>query len=498
MKTETAAAVLALAASAGAFAPRALPHRMVMSPPKATIEVPLDVAPGWRPDSWRSRKAYQMPEYNDGEKLADAERILARQSPLVFAGECRDLHQELVAATNGQGFLLMGGDCAESFQEFNVNHVRDTFRVILQMALIMTFGGAMPITKIGRMAGQFAKPRSDPYEDRKGVKLPSYRGDIVNGEEFTAEARENDPYRMVAAYHQSSQTLNILRAFATGGYADISRLHAWNLDFVDQTEPGSRYRQMATKVDESMRFMKAIGVDTADARFKQTKFYTAHECLLLPYEQSLTRLDSTTGKWYDCSAHMVWVGERTRQLDAAHLEFVRGIGNPLGVKISDKCTPDELLQLLDVINPTNTPGRVTLITRMNPDKLRKHLPELIRAVQREGRQVLWISDPVHGNTIKTDSGYKTRPFDKIRAELRAFFDVHAEMGSHAGGVHVEMTGEDVTECIGGSVSEILEADLAKRYHTYCDPRLNGMQSLELAFLIADRMRKDQGLPPLAL
>eukprot|EP00612_Vaucheria_litorea_P005534 CAMPEP_0171461870 /NCGR_PEP_ID=MMETSP0945-20130129/6138_1 /TAXON_ID=109269 /ORGANISM="Vaucheria litorea, Strain CCMP2940" /LENGTH=471 /DNA_ID=CAMNT_0011988289 /DNA_START=186 /DNA_END=1601 /DNA_ORIENTATION=+ len=450
----------------------------------------------WSVDSWRNKEAYQMPVYNDQEKLADAERILSRQSPLVFAGECRELHNELAKASEGKGFLIMGGDCAESFDEFNVNHVRDTFKVILQMALILTYGAAIPITKVGRMAGQFAKPRSDPFEIRNGIKLPSYRGDIVNGEQFTKDARENDPYRMIAAYHQSSQTLNILRAFATGGFADINRLHAWNLDFVKKTEPGSKYRIMAEKVDESLRFMKAIGVDISDSKFKQTSFYTAHECLLLPYEQALTRIDSTTDKWYDCSSHMLWVGERTRQLDAAHLEFVRGIENPLGVKISDKCSPDDLLKLLDIINPENVPGRVTLITRMSAEKLRNHLPILIKAVQKEGRKVLWISDPVHGNTIKTESGYKTRPFDAIRAELRAFFDVHAEMGTHPGGMHIEMTGEDVTECIGGSVDSISEADLSKRYNTYCDPRLNGMQSLELAFLVGDRMRKGKGLPPL--
>ncbi|CAM9173850.1 unnamed protein product [Phaeothamnion confervicola] len=453
-------------------------------------------AVGWTPSTWRSRKVNQMPIYDDIGKLEDAEQILARQSPLVFAGEVRALHKELIQATAGKGFLLMGGDCAESFNEFNVNHVRDTFCVLLQMALILTFGGSVPVTKVGRMAGQFAKPRSDNFEERSGVSLPSYRGDIINGEDFTPEARENDPYRMVAAYHQSSQTLNILRAFATGGYADISRLHAWNLDFVEQTEPGSRYRVMSTKIDEAMRFMKAVGVDTDAPAFKQTNFYTAHECLLLPYEQALTRMDSTTGRWYDCSAHMLWVGERTRQLDGAHLEFVRGIGNPLGVKISDKCTPDDLMQLLDKINPTNASGRVTLVTRMSPDKLRENLPELIRPIQREARQVLWVCDPVHGNTIKAPNGFKTRPFDAIRAELRAFFDVHAEMGSHAGGIHVEMTGKDVTECIGGSVNEIKVDDLNKRYGTLCDPRLNGAQSLELAFLIADRMRKGQGLPPL--
>jgi len=389
----------------------------------------------------------------------------------------------------------MGGDCAESFDEFNVDHVRDTFRVILQMSLVLTFGSAMPIIKVGRMAGQFAKPRSEPDEVRDGVALPSYRGDIINAEDFSPEARRNDPEKMVTAYHQSAQTLNILRAFSTGGYADISRLHAWNLDFVERTPEGSRYREFATKVDESLRFMRAIGVNTESPEFTQTNFFTAHECLLLEYEEALTRQDSITGRWYDCSAHMLWVGERTRQLDGAHLEFTSGIGNPLGVKISDKCTPDELLRILDTMNPQNLPGRITIIVRMGAEKLRKNLPGLIRAVQREGKSVLWISDPVHGNTRKTENGFKTRDFENIRAELRAFFDVHDEMGSHPGGVHLEMTGADVTECVGG-LSDVTENSLGDRYHTHCDPRLNGAQALELAFLIAERMRLKTGLPPL--
>jgi 3-deoxy-7-phosphoheptulonate synthase len=436
-----------------------------------------------------------MPVYDDAEELATAVTRIEKCSPLVFAGEVRSLHEQLARACQGQGFLLMGGDCAEAFNEFNVDHVRDTFRVILQMSLVLTFGSAMPVIKVGRMAGQFAKPRSDPDEVIDGVSLPSYRGDIINREEFTAEARRNNPNNMVEAYHQSAQTLNILRAFSTGGYADISRLHAWNLDFVDNTDEGSRYRKFATKVDESLRFMKAIGVDTASPAFTQTDFYTAHECLLLPYEQALTRKDSTTGKFYDCSAHMLWVGERTRELDGAHLEFIRGIGNPLGVKVSDKCTPEELIRICETMNPNNIPGRLTIIVRMGPEKLRKNLPGLIRAVQREGKSVLWMSDPVHGNTRKTDSGFKTRDFDNIRAELRAFFDVHDEMGSHPGGVHLEMTGEDVTECVGG-LSDVTEASLKDRYHTYCDPRLNGAQALEIAFLIAERMRIRTGLPPI--
>jgi len=389
----------------------------------------------------------------------------------------------------------MGGDCAESFKEFDVNHVRDTFRVLLQMSLVLTFGSALPVIKVGRMAGQFAKPRSEPDEVRDGVSLPSYRGDIINDEEFTPEARRNNPGNMVKAYHQSAQTLNILRAFSTGGYADLSRIHAWNLDFVEQTEEGSRFRKFATKVDESLRFMKAIGVDTNTANFKQTDFFTAHECLLLPYEEALTRIDSTTGRFYDCSAHMLWVGERTRDTDGAHFEFVRGIGNPLGVKISDKCTPEELIRICDSMNPQNIPGKLTIVVRMGAEKVRKNLPGLIRAVQREGKSVLWISDPVHGNTYKSATGYKTRAFDNIRDELIAFFDVHDEMGSHPGGVHLEMTGEDVTECVGG-ISEVTEETLKERYNTYCDPRLNGAQALELAFLIAERMRERTGLPEL--
>ena len=436
-----------------------------------------------------------MPVYDDEEELQAAVERMEKCAPLVFAGEVRSLHEQLARACHGQGFLLMGGDCAEAFNEFNVDHVRDSFRVILQMALVLTFGSSLPVIKVGRMAGQFAKPRSAPDEVRDGVSLPSYRGDIINSEAFTAEARRNNPNNMVEAYHQSAQTLNILRAFATGGYADLSRLHAWNLDFVEQTDEGSRYRKFALKVDESLRFMKAIGINTADDVFTKTDFFTAHECLLLPYEQALTRQDSTTGKWYDCSAHMLWVGERTRELDGAHLEFTRGVGNPLGVKISDKCTPEELLRIIDTMNPNNTPGKLTIIVRMGAEKLRKNLPGLIRAVQREGKSVLWISDPVHGNTYKTENGFKTRNFDAIRAELRAFFDVHDEMGSHPGGVHLEMTGEDVTECTGG-ISGVTEETLADRYNTYCDPRLNGAQALELAFLIAERLRLRTGLPPI--
>ena len=374
-----------------------------------------------------------MPEYRRGA-AADAEAELTRCAPLVFAGEVRELHEQLARACQGNGFLLMGGDCAESFAEHSVNNVRDTFRIILQMALVLTYGGGVPIVKVGRMAGQFAKPRSSNTETVDGVELPCYRGDNVNGEEFTLEARTPDPSRMVKAYHQCAQTLNLLRGFSVGGYADISRLHAWNLDFVAQTQQGSQYRALATKVDESLRFMKAIGVNTQTQAFTQTQFYTAHECLLLPYEQALTRQDSTTGRWYDCSAHLLWVGERTRQMDNAHLEFVRGIGNPLGVKVSDKCTPEQLLEMVD--RSTRRTRRAAHRHRAHGRReLREHLPGLVRIIQREGRNVLWISDPVHGNGFKAPDGYKTRDFVRIRDELRAFFDVHDALGTHAGGVH---------------------------------------------------------------
>ena len=446
----------------------------------------------WSVDSWKSLPIKQPPNYPDSGEVDRVVDKLSSCSPLVFAGEVRTLQESLSKVSSGEGFLLMGGDCAESFDEFSVDHIRDTFRVILQMALVLTFGASMPVVKIGRMAGQFAKPRSEPDEVIDGVALPSYRGDIINGEDFSAESRIHNPNRMIDAYHQSSQTLNILRAFSTGGYADISRLHAWNLDFVQQSPAGSKYATISNKIEESLKFMKAIGVDTSSPSFTQSNFYTAHECLLLPYEQALTRQDSITDRYFGCSAHMLWVGERTRQLDHAHIHFVSGIGNPIGVKISDKASPEELLEVINAVNPDNIPGRITIIVRMGAEKLREKLPILIKAVQREGKQVVWCSDPVHGNTIKTEDGTKTRPFEAIREELIAFFDVHDQMGSHPGGVHLEMTGEDVTECIGGNINEVLTGDLNKRYFTHCDPRLNGNQALELAFLIADRMRQSQG------
>lgn len=450
----------------------------------------------WSPSSWRSREIHQAVEYPNAKHLAAVESELAGCAPLVFAGEVRTLQERLAKATLGDGFVLMGGDCAESFNEFNINNVRDTFRVILQMALTMTYGGGQPITKIGRMAGQFAKPRSSTIEKRGDVELPAYRGDNINGEDFTVEARTPNPQRMLDAYHQCSQTLNILRAFAVGGYADISRLHAWNLDFMERTTEGSMYRTLASKIDESLRFMRAIGIDTTQSDLTQTEFYTAHECLLLPYEQALTRQDSTTGRWYDCSAHLLWVGERTRQPGCAHFEFVRGISNPLGVKISDNATPEDVLYILETLNPQNTPGRLSLITRMGADKIREKLPPLVKAVRDSGKAALWICDPVHGNTFKTDTGYKTRSYDAIKEELLGFFDVHARLGTHAGGAHLEMTGQDVTECVGGDVGEVTVNDLNRRYYTHCDPRLNGRQALGLAFEMAEAMRERQGLPSL--
>ena len=454
----------------------------------------------WVPNSWRSKEATQIPKYLDEDALKEAEEHLSKCAPLVFAGEVRTLQDQLADVAKGNGFVLFGGDCAESFDEFSVDHVRDTFRVILQMSLIMTYGGSQPVVKIGRMAGQFAKPRSEPFETIDGVTLPSYQGDNINKEQpFTEEARKADPQRMIQAYSQCTQTLNILRAFSTGGYASLSRLHEWTLEFVGKTPSGSRYRKMASKIEESLQFMKSCGIDIDGSPFSEVDFYTAHECLLLPYEEALTRVDTTTGKWYDTSAHLLWVGERTRQPGFAHFEFVRGLSNPLGVKISDKATPEDVLEILDTFNPKNIPGRVTLITRMTAEGIREKLPAIIKAVQDSGKHAIWVSDPVHGNGFKAENGFKTRSFEKIRDELEAFFDVHKEMGSHPGGIHLEMTGKDVTECLGGEMNAVtLEGDrgLATKYETHCDPRLNSMQSLELAFFVAEKMREIKGLPDL--
>ncbi|MDB9703664.1 3-deoxy-7-phosphoheptulonate synthase class II [Rhodospirillales bacterium] len=442
----------------------------------------------WTPKSWREKPVVQMPDYPDAAKLAGVEDALSRVPPLVFAGEARSLKKSLGDVAEGNAFALMGGDCAESFAEFHPDNIRDTFRVILQMAFVLTFGAAMPIVKIGRLAGQFAKPRSAPTETQGDVTLDSYRGDMVNAMPFTSEDRTPDPERLMRVYNQSAATLNLLRAFSQGGYADLHKVHEWTLGFIADSSEAERYQDMADRLDETLGFMAACGL-TADKtpQLRETNFYTAHEALLLNYEQALTRVDSTTGDWYDTSAHMLWIGDRTRQLDHAHVEFMRGIGNPIGMKCGPSTDPDELIRLIDTLNPDNIPGRLTLISRMSSEKVLDLLPPLVRRVRDEGLSVAWVCDPMHGNTIKASSGYKTRPFDRILTEVRGFFDVHQAEGTHAGGVHFEMTGQNVTECTGGAVA-ITDADLSARYHTHCDPRLNAQQSLELAFLLAEELK----------
>jgi 3-deoxy-7-phosphoheptulonate synthase len=446
------------------------------------------MARDWTPKSWRGLPILQVPDYRDQAKLDAAEKVLRAQPPLVFAGEARKLKAHLARVSEGKAFLLQGGDCAESFAEFSANNIRDTFKVLLQMAVVLTFAASCPVVKVGRMAGQFAKPRSEPTETQDGVALPSYRGDIVNNIEFLPESREPDPDRMVQAYNQAAATLNLLRAFAQGGFADLHQVHQWNLDFVDDSPQGEEYEELATRIGEALEFMEACGI-TSDAvpQMRETDFYTSHEALLLWYEEALTREDSLTGDWYDCSAHMLWIGDRTRQSDSAHVEFLRGVKNPIGVKCGPTSDPDELIRLIDILNPANEAGRLTLISRMGHKNVEKHLPNLIRAVEREGRKVVWSCDPMHGNTIKSASGYKTRPFDQILEEVRRVFDVHQAEGTYAGGVHFEMTGQDVTECIGGAQA-ISDDSLSQRYHTHCDPRLNASQALELAFLVADSLK----------
>lgn len=445
----------------------------------------------WSPESWRSKPIQQVPEYSDASALADTERTLRDYPPLVFAGEARRLRDALGQVAEGKAFLLQGGDCAESFAEFNANNIRDTFRVLLQMAVALTFGAACPVIKVGRMAGQFAKPRSAATEAQGGVELPSYRGDIVNGIEFDAGVRQPDPGRMLRAYNQSAATLNLLRAFAQGGFADLHKVHQWNLLFVSGSAQSARYEEMSSRIDEALGFMEACGVTPTTVRqLRETEFYTSHEALLLNYEEPLTRIDSLTGQWYACSSHMLWIGDRTRQLDGAHVEFLRGVNNPIGLKCGPSLDPDDLIRLIDRLNPKNDPGRLTLIARMGADKVENYLPKLVRRVQQEGRSVVWSCDPMHGNTVKSSSGYKTRPFDAILREVRGFFAVHRAEGSYAGGVHFEMTGQEVTECIGGAQA-IDDGMLGNRYHTHCDPRLNASQALELAFLLAAELKTER-------
>jgi 3-deoxy-7-phosphoheptulonate synthase len=445
----------------------------------------------WSPSSWRSKPVQQVPAYPDQAALQAVEAQLAGFPPLVFAGEARKLKRALGKVANGEAFLLQGGDCAESFAEHSADNIRDFFRLFLQMAVALTFAGSSPVVKVGRVAGQFAKPRSAPNEKIGDVELPSYRGDVVNGIEFTPEARIPDPERQLMAYRQSAATLNLIRAFANGGYANLENAHRWMLGFVKDSPQSGRYQEISDRITEALDFMRAIGIDPeAHPEMRTTDFYTSHEALLLGYEQAMTRVDSTTGDYYATSGHMIWIGDRTRQPDHAHVEYFRGIKNPIGLKCGPSLDPEELIRLIDVLNPTNEAGRLTLIARFGADKAEAHLPALVRAVQREGRSVVWSCDPMHGNTVKAGSGYKTRPFDMILSEVKTFFDVHQAEGTHAGGIHLEMTGKNVTECTGGARA-ISDMDLHDRYHTHCDPRLNAEQALEMAFLVAELLKKER-------
>lgn len=450
----------------------------------------------WQPNSWRDHPIKQVPDYPDAEKLAGVEARLAAMPPLVFAGEAQSLKRQLGEVAEGRAFLLQGGDCAESFAEFSANNIRDSFKVILQMAVVLTFGASMPVVKVGRVAGQFAKPRSSPMEAVDGIELPSYRGDMINAMPFTEKDRVPDPKRLLRVYEQSAATLNLLRAFAQGGLADLTKVHSWVTEFLSGTPQADRFQELAGRIEESLNFMRACGITPETARpLAETDFYTSHESLLLNYEEALTRRDTITDEkdWYATSAHMIWIGDRTRQPDGAHVEYMRGIANPIGLKCGPSLDPDELVRLIETLNPDNVPGRLTLIARMGADKVRAGLPPLLKAVKASGAKVVWCCDPMHGNTIKARSGYKTRRVNDVMAEVQGFFDAHDEIGTYPGGVHFEMTGQNVTECVGGVV-DVTEARLGDRYHTHCDPRLNGAQALELAFLIADllKQRRDVG------
>ena len=445
----------------------------------------------WSPSSWTQKTAFQLPQYPDPEELLSVLATLQTYPPLVFAGESRRLEDRLAEAAMGRAFLLQGGDCAESFKEFNANNIRDTFRVLLQMAVVLTYASKLPIVKVGRMAGQFAKPRSAATEEIDGVSLPSYRGDIVNDIGFEEASRQPDPQRMIRAYSQSAATLNLLRAFAQGGYANLHQVHAWTLDFMGRSPWAAQYGEVAKRIGDALDFMAACGINPETVpQLKGTDFYTSHEALLLPYEQAMTREDSlNAGEYYDTSAHFLWIGDRTRFEGSAHVEFLRGINNPIGLKCGPSLEPDALLRMLDTLDPNRQPGRITLITRYGHDKIEKHLPALVRAVKREGRQVVWSCDPMHGNVVKAPNGYKTRPFDRILDEVRGFFAVHRAEGTHGGGIHAEMTGQNVTECTGGAMA-LTNENLADRYHTHCDPRLNAGQSIELAFLLAEMLNQE--------
>ena len=445
----------------------------------------------WNKDSWRDYNILQQPVYPDTSKLRECEDKLSKLPPLVFAGEVRNLKDELAKVTQGHGFLLQGGDCAESFANFNAVNIRDMFKIILQMAIVLTFAGGCPVVKVGRVAGQFAKPRSSDYEEINGVKLPSYRGDIINGFEFNELARVPDPKRMIDAYYQSASTLNLLRAFSRGGLANLHEVHRWNLGFVKRSELDEKFEKLASELTNALKFMEACGVTTSNTpTLSETKLYTSHEALLLPYEEALTRVDSLSGDWYDCSAHMLWIGERTRGVDDAHVHFLSGVKNPIGCKIGPNATADDVIKLANKLNPNNENGRLNIIIRMGADKIESRLPNILKDIKSEGLNILWSIDPMHGNTVKASNGYKTREFDNVLREVKSFFDIHHACGTIPGGVHLEMTGQDVTECTGGAFKVTQEA-LASRYETQCDPRLNADQALELAFLIADEVKKSR-------
>jgi 3-deoxy-7-phosphoheptulonate synthase len=435
--------------------------------------------------SWPNLPAAQQPAWPTAEGLDHAQQILAGLPPLVFAGECDELKSRLAAATNGDAFVLMGGDCAETFVANTADSIRARLKTVLQMAIVLTYGASMPVVKIGRIAGQYGKPRSSAEETIDGVSLPAYRGDAVNGLEFTPESRQPDPMRLVQTYHASAATLNLVRAFTQGGYADLRQVHSWNQDFVSESTPGKRYEEMAEEIDRALSFMTACGADPEE--FKRADFYASHEALLLDYEKPLTRVDSRTGNLYDVSGHFVWVGERTRELDGAHIDFVSKIKNPIGVKVGPKTTESDILGLLEKLNPEKVPGRLMFITRMGAGNIRNVLPKLVAAVQKTDHPVLWVCDPMHGNTTEAASGHKTRLLDDVIDEVRGFFEVHKALGTHPGGIHIELTGDDVTECLGG-IGGVSETDLPFRYETACDPRLNRIQSLDLAFQVADMLR----------
>jgi len=443
----------------------------------------------WTPDSWKSKTALHQPNYLDEKKLEKTVKKMKKLPPLVFAGEVRSLKNELSKCVDGNGFLLQAGDCAESFAEFHPNYIRDTFRVIMQMAVILSFAAGVPVVKVGRLAGQFAKPRSSPTEEKNGKKLPSYLGDMINAINFDEKAREHNPERMIQAYNQAASTQNLLRAFAYGGYADLSTIQNWNLDFVKKSKQGSNFKVIADRISECLDFINACGINNKNARqLYETNFFISHEALLLPYESAFTRIDSTTGKWYDVSTHMVWIGDRTRQLNGAHVEFCKGISNPIGIKVGPSAKANEIIELVKTINPENEKGKIVLIVRMGAEKINQLFPQLLKQFKKLDLNVVWSCDPMHANIEKSKSGYKTRNFKNILREVKSFFKIHKDVGTYAGGIHLEMTGQNVTECIGG-LQKISDKDLSSRYHTHCDPRLNASQSLELAFLMASNLKK---------